>query len=219
MVYIVENNGIYGLTKGQFSATADRGSKNKRGAVNADSAVVLVGSALQLRATYVARGFSGDKAQLVPLIEGAIRLGGTAFLDVISPCVTSNNHAGSTRSYDCVRVHNEAVARIDFIDLAKEVLAEPAPGEVLDLPQPDGMTMRLRKLHEAHDPTDRRAAMTLVQAMQAEGEIPTGLLYVDPKAQDLHHAMNTVAKPLNTLREDALCPGSAVLEKINTGLR
>ena len=121
MVYIVENNGVYGLTKGQFSATADRGSRSKKGMVNNDSPVDLVGMAMQLGATYVGRGFSGDKAQLVPLIKGAINHGGAAFIDVISPCVAFNNHEGSTRSYDHVRAHNEAVSRIDFIDLAKEV--------------------------------------------------------------------------------------------------
>ena len=219
MVYIVENNGVYGLTKGQFSATADRGSQSKKGAVNHDAPIDLVGLALQLGATYVARGFSGDKAQLVPLIEGAMRHGGAAFIDVISPCVAFNNHAGSTRSYDHVRAHNEAVSRIDFIDLAAEVLAEPLPGEVLELPQPDGSLMRLRKLDAAHDPTDRRAAMNRVQEHAAAGEIATGLLYIEPDARDLHQALNTVAAPLNALDEAALCPGASLLEKINAGLR
>jgi 2-oxoglutarate ferredoxin oxidoreductase subunit beta len=219
MVYIVENNGVYGLTKGQFSATADRGSKSKKGAINNDNPVDLVAMALQLGATYVARGFSGDKAQLVPLIEGAIRHGGAAFIDVISPCVAFNNHAGSTRSYDSVRAHNEAVNRIDFIDLAAPITAEPAPGEVLELPQHDGSVLRLRKLHPEFDPTSRRGAMNHLQVLQEEGEIPTGLLYVDPQAGDLHAALNTVAQPLNALREAELCPGAAVLAKINAGLR
>ena len=168
MVYIVENNGVYGLTKGQFSATADRGSKSKKGVLNPDAPVDLIGMALQLGATYVARGFSGDKAQLVPLIEGAIRHGGAAFIDVISPCVAFNNHEGSTRSYDYVREHNDAVSRIDFIDLATERKAEPAPGEVIELPQHDGSVMRLRKLHADYDPTDRVSAMNHVQALQAQ---------------------------------------------------
>jgi 2-oxoglutarate ferredoxin oxidoreductase subunit beta len=219
MVYIVENNGVYGLTKGQFSATADRGSVAKKGAVNNDSPVDLVGMALQLGATYVARGFSGDKAQLVPLIEGAIRHGGAAFIDVISPCVAFNNHAGSTRSYDHVRAHNEAVNRIDFIDLAAPVTAEPAPGEVIELPQADGSVMRLRKLHAEHDPTDRRAAIAHLAALQDQGEIATGLLYVDPRARDLHAALNTVGRPLNTLGEAELNPGSATLARINASLR
>jgi 2-oxoglutarate ferredoxin oxidoreductase subunit beta len=219
MVYIVENNGVYGLTKGQFSATADRGSKSKKGVVNMESPVDLVGLALQLGATYVARGFSGDKAQLVPLIEGAIRHGGAAFIDVISPCVAFNNHAGSTRSYDHVREHNEAVSRIDFIDLGKEVIASAEPGQVIELPQADGSVMRLRRLHADHDPTDRRAAMNHVQAMQADGEIATGLLYVDPQASDLHAALHTVTQPLNRLDEAALCPGAPTLAKINASLR
>jgi 2-oxoglutarate ferredoxin oxidoreductase subunit beta len=222
MVYIVENNGVYGLTKGQFSATADRGSKSKKGVLNNDNPVDLVGMALQLGATYVARSFSGDKAQLVPLIKGAIAHGGAAFIDVISPCVAFNNHAGSTRSYDHVREHNEAVSRIDFIDLAKAPVAEPGtfgPGEVLELPQADGTLMRLRKLHAEHDPTDRVAALTHVQALQAKGELATGLLYIDPEAHDLHAALNTVPRALNALDEQALCPGGEVLAKINAGLR
>jgi len=219
MVYIVENNGVYGLTKGQFSATADRGSKSKKGALNADAPVDLVGLALQLGASYVARGFSGDKAQLVPLIEGAIRHGGAAFIDVISPCVAFNNHAGSTRSYDHVREHNDAVNRIDFIDLAAEIKAEPAAGEVLDLPQADGSVMRLRKLHAGYDPTDRVAAMNQVQALQASGEVVTGLLYVNPQAVDLHATLATSHRPLNALAEAELCPGAAQLEAINAALR
>jgi 2-oxoglutarate ferredoxin oxidoreductase subunit beta len=222
MVYIVENNGVYGLTKGQFSATADRGSKSKKGVLNSDNPVDLVGIALQLGATYVARSFSGDKAQLVPLIKGAFAHGGAAFIDVISPCVAFNNHAGSTRSYDHVREHNEAINRIDFIDLARPTFAEPGafePGQVLELPQADGTMMRLRKLRAEHDPTDRVAALTLVQALQARGEVPTGLLFVDPQARDLHAALNTVPRALNVLDEKALCPGSEVLAKINAGSR
>ncbi len=219
MVYIVANNGVYGLTKGQFSATADRGSKSKKGVVNPDAPVDMIGLALQLGATYVARGFSGDKAQLVPLIEGAINHGGSAFIDVISPCVAFNNHPGSTRSYDYVREHNESVSRIDFIDLAAEVKAAPGPGEVIELPQADGGTMRLRKLHTDYDPTDRISAMNHVMAHQARGEIVTGLLYVDPHVSDLHHGLNTVARALNTLGEAELCPGSAALARLNASLR
>ncbi|HRH88585.1 MAG TPA: 2-oxoacid:ferredoxin oxidoreductase subunit beta [Rubrivivax sp.] len=219
MVYIVENNGVYGLTKGQFSATADRGSKSKKGVLNPDAPVDLIGMALQLGATYVARGFSGDKAQLVPLIEGAIRHGGAAFIDVISPCVAFNNHEGSTRSYDYVREHNDAVSRVDFIDLAQEVKAEPGPGEVITLPQADGSVMRLRKLHPGYDPTDRVAAMNQVQALQARGEVVTGLLYVDPDATELHAALRTSATPLNKLDEAVLCPGPAALAKINASFR
>jgi len=219
MAYIVENNGVYGLTKGQFSATADRGSKSKRGVANADNPIDLCALALQLGATYVARGFSGDKAQLVPLIEGAIRHQGAAFIDVVSPCVAFNNHVGSTRSYDYVREHNEAVARIDFIDLGQTPNASPAPGDCIDLPQADGSLMRLRKLHAEFDPTHRLAALGLVQGLAAKGEVATGLFYVEPGAADLHAGLNTTATPLNRLTEAELCPGSAALHKLNASLR
>jgi 2-oxoglutarate/2-oxoacid ferredoxin oxidoreductase subunit beta len=219
MVYIVENNGVYGLTKGQFSATADRGSKSKKGVQNPDTAIDLVSLALQLGATFVARGFSGDKDQLVPLIKAAFAHGGSAFIDVVSPCVAFNNHAGSTRSYDHVREHNEAVSRIDFIDLASEVKASPAPGDVIDLPQADGSVMRLRKLHAGFDPTDRRKAMDHVQALAEKGEVATGLIYVDADAGDMHDGLDTVPGGLNALGENELCPGAEVLARINAGLR
>jgi 2-oxoglutarate/2-oxoacid ferredoxin oxidoreductase subunit beta len=219
MAYIVENNGVYGLTKGQFSATADQGSKSKKGAVNSDSPVDLVGIALQLGATYVGRGFSGNKAQLVPLIKGAITHGGAAFIDVLSPCVAFNNHPGSTKSYDYVREHNEAVSRIDFITAREEIVSEYAPGEVVDVRQHDGTLLRLRSLHADYDPTDRAAAMAYMHHHAARGEVVTGLLYVDPLATDLHTALNTSDKPLNFLGADALCPGTAALEKLNASLR
>ena len=219
MTYIVENNGVYGLTKGQFSATADQGSKSKKGVVNAESPVDLIGLALQLGATYVARSFSGDKEQLVPLIKGAIGHRGAAFIDVISPCVAFNNHAGSTRSYDYVREHNEAVSRIDFITPREPVTAQYPPGEVIDVEQHDGTVLRLRKLRADYDPCDRVAALAHVQSLQARGEVVTGLLYVDSSAGDLHDALNTSATPLNALRESALCPGAAALDSINASLR
>ena len=219
MVYIVENNGVYGLTKGQFSATADKGSKSKKGVVNADSPVDLVGLAMQLGASFVARSFSGDKAQMVPLIKAAMGHGGAAFIDIISPCVTFNNHAGSTRSYDWVREHNEAVSRIDFITGREEITATIQPGEVVDVEQHDGTTLRLRKLHTDYDPTDRVVAMSYMHARAAEGELLTGLLYVEGEAGDLHTALNTSARPLNSLGAADLCPGTAALGKINASLR
>ncbi len=219
MAYIVENNGVYGLTKGQFSATADQGSKSKKGVINSDSPVDLVAMALQLGATYVARAFSGNKAQLVPLIKGAMEHGGAAFIDVISPCVAFNNHPGSTKSYDYVREHNEAVSRIEFISPRREITVEAAPGEVVDVRQHDGSLLRLRSLHADYDGTDRRAALNFMQAHQARGEVVTGLLYVDPLATDLHTALNTAAAPLNALNEPELCPGTAALAKLNESLR
>ncbi len=219
MTYIVENNGVYGLTKGQFSATADRGSKAKRGAINNDEGIDLVLLALQMGATYVGRSFSGDKAQLVPLIKGALTHDGAAFIDVISPCVTFNNHEGSTKSYDYIREHNEAVNQLDVITLHKEITTEYAPGSVQEVRQHDGSVLRLRKLEETYDASDRIAAMNYVQSRYAEGEIVTGLLYFSPDPRDLHAALDTVATPLNQLSERQLCPGSAALAKFNESLR
>jgi 2-oxoglutarate ferredoxin oxidoreductase subunit beta len=219
MAYIVENNGVYGLTKGQFSATADQGSKSKKGVVNSDNPVDLVGIALQLGASYVARSFSGDKAQLVPLIKGAMTHRGAAFIDVISPCVTFNNHGGSTKSYDYVRQHNEAVSRLDFMTPGEEVTADYAPGEVIDVPHHDGSVLRLRKLHADYDPTDRYAALAYMNQHAVRGELVTGLLYLDALTTDLHLALNTSSTPLNALDEGVLCPGSAALKGINAALR
>ena len=219
MVYIVENNGVYGLTKGQFSATADKGSKSKRGVANTDEPLDMIGMALLLGATYVARSFSGDKQQLVPLIKGAIEHKGAAFLDVISPCVAFNNHPGSTKSYEYVRSHNEAVNRLDFIEGREEITTQYDPGTVTTVQQHDGSLLRLRKLGEDYDPSDKIAAMKRVQEGQAAGEVVTGLLYVDPTPRDLHHHLNTVAAPLNTLDTADLCPGPAALDRINASLR
>jgi len=218
MTYIVENNGVYGLTKGQFSATADAGSKSKKGAINRDTAIDLVAMALQLGATYVGRSFSGDKQQLVPLIKGAIAHRGAALLDVISPCVTFNNHSGSTKSYDYVRAHNESVNRIDFMPRRDSITATYAAGEVIEVTQHDGTVLRLRKLAEGYDPGDRIAAMSHIAAHESRGEILTGLLYVNASADDLHGHLNTVAVALNRLRETDLCPGAAALHAINAEL-
>ncbi|HEY2559358.1 MAG TPA: 2-oxoacid:ferredoxin oxidoreductase subunit beta [Caldimonas sp.] len=215
MTYIVENNGVYGLTKGQFSATADPGSKSKKGAINSDTAIDLVAMALQLGASYVGRSFSGDKDQLVPLIKGAISHRGAALIDVISPCVAFNNHPGSTKSYDYVRAHNEAVNRLDFMPHRDAITAIYAPGEVIEVTQHDGSVLRLRKLSEGYDPGDRLAAMNHIAAYEARGEILTGLLYVDAAAEDLHSHLKTIGVPLNQLGERELCPGSAALAAIN----
>jgi 2-oxoglutarate ferredoxin oxidoreductase subunit beta len=219
MTYIVENNGVYGLTKGQFSATADRGSKSKRGVTNNDSAIDLVGIALQLGASFVARSFSGDKTQLVPIIEAAIKHNGASFIDVISPCVAFNNHAGSTKSFDYVREHNEAVNRLDVISGRAPITVDYAPGTVQVVEQHDGTKLALRKVDADYDVHDRLAAMAFLQKHAAKGQVVTGLLYVDAEAEDLHSHLNTVAAPLNTLGEKELCPGSAALEKINASLR
>jgi 2-oxoglutarate ferredoxin oxidoreductase subunit beta len=219
MTYIVENNGVYGLTKGQFSATADRGSKSKRGVVNSDNAIDLAAMALQLGAGFVARSFSGDKTQLVPLIKAAIEHQGAAFIDCISPCVAFNNHAGSTKSFDYVREHNDAVNRLDFITGREEIKVDYEPGTVEMVQQHDGSTLALRKLAKDYDVNDRLAAMNYLLERGAAGEVVTGLLYLEAEPEDLHAAMNTVGRPLNALGEKELCPGSAALDKINAALR
>ncbi len=219
MVYICENNGVYGLTKGQFSATADKGSKAKGGAVNTDSAIDLVSLALLMGASFVARSFSGDKKQLVPLIKAAIAHRGSAVLDVISPCVTFNNHAGSTKSFDFVRDHNEAVNKLDFVPAKKEITVDYEPGTTEVVRQHDGSFIKLAKLHPDYDPSNRVAALTYLQEREAAGEVVTGLLYIDPDTQDLHEHLGTVDAPLNRMTEEDLCPGADVLETINAEYR
>jgi 2-oxoglutarate ferredoxin oxidoreductase subunit beta len=219
MVYIVENNGVYGLTKGQFSATADKGSKSKKGTVNFDAPIDLVMMALQLGATFVARSFSGDKEQLTPLIKAAILHRGAAFLDVISPCVAFNNHEGSTKSYDYVREHNESVNALDVILPRAPISAAYEPGTLEEVVQHDGSVLRLRKVAAEYDPSDRISAMNFLQQHDAQGEVVTGLLYVDPDPADLHAHLNTVETPFNQLTEDELCPGASALERFNASLR
>jgi 2-oxoglutarate ferredoxin oxidoreductase subunit beta len=218
MVYICENNGVYGLTKGQFSATADKGSKSKT-AVNSDSPIDLVSLALLLGATFVARSFSGDKHQLVPLLKAAIAHQGSAILDVISPCVQFNNNPDSTKSYDFVREHNDAVNRIDFIVPREEIRVDYEPGTVETVRQHDGSLIRLSKLRDDYDPHDRAGAMAYLQERAKAGEVVTGLLYIDNEPKDLHAHLNTVTAPLNALGEAELCPGSKALDAINAAYR
>jgi 2-oxoglutarate ferredoxin oxidoreductase subunit beta len=219
MTYIVENNGVYGLTKGQFSATADRGSKSKRGVINTDNSIDLVAMALQLGATFVARSFSGDKAQLVPIIKAAIEHDGAAFLDVISPCVAFNNHAGSTKSFDYVREHNEAVNSLDIMPPRAPITVDYAEGSVQIVEQHDGSRLALRKLGADYDLHDRTAALGFLQKHSAKGQIVTGVLFVEGEPEDLHASLKTVDRPLNSLGTADLCPGSAALDKINASLR
>ncbi len=219
MVYIVENNGVYGLTKGQFSATADRGSKSKTGVGAADQPIELAGLAIQLGATFVARSFSGDKAQLVPLIKAAFEHHGAAFIDVISPCVTFNNHAGSTKSFDYVREHNIALNELDFIAAREPIEVEYAEGASQAVTLHDGGTIHLRKLDATHDCGDRSMALATLERCRAAGEIPTGLLYLSQETGDLHDTLNTTLRPLNELAERELCPGSKALDAINASLR
>jgi 2-oxoglutarate ferredoxin oxidoreductase subunit beta len=218
MVYICENNGVYGLTKGQFSATADKGSKSKT-AVNSDSPIDLVSMALLLGAGFVARSFSGDKKQLVPILKAAIMHKGSAIIDVISPCVQFNNNPQSTKSYDFVREHNDAVNRIDFIVPREEIKADYEPGTVQVVTQHDGSQLKLSKIDTDYDPHDRAKAMAYLQERHAKGEVVTGLLYIENEGEDLHKHLNTVATPLNKLGEKELCPGTSALTAINEDYR
>jgi 2-oxoglutarate/2-oxoacid ferredoxin oxidoreductase subunit beta len=219
MVYIVMNNGCYGLTKGQDSATADSGSKNKSGQVNLFEAIDLVSLAIELGATFVAQSFSGDKNQLIPLIKAAMRHPGFAFLNVISPCVTFNNNVGSTKSYDYVREHIEATATFDFVPLMKEIKADYQEGSVENLQMHDGSYVRLHKIARDWNPLDRLSAINAVQNAKANSEILTGLLYMNPECKDLHEMIETTERPLNSLAESDLCPGSQILEDINRSFR
>jgi len=219
MVYLVMNNGCYGLTKGQDSATADNGSKNKSGSVNHFEAIDLASLAIELGATFVAQSFSGDKGQLVPLIKAAMAHPGFSFINVISPCVTFNNNLGSTKSYDYVREHIEATATVDFVPIMKQITTSYDAGQTKDVPMHDGSILRLRKLAKDWEPLDRFSAITAMQNAKTSGEILTGLLYIDPESGDLHQLLETSDKPLNTLTEEELCPGAKALTSINAGLR
>lgn len=219
MVYIVMNNGCYGLTKGQDSATADEGSASKKGDPNPFSAIDLPGLALQLGATFVARSFSGDKGQLVPLIKAAMSHRGFALIDVISPCVTFNNNAASTKSYEFVREHAEATGTVDFVPMREEITAHYAPGTGTEVTLHDGSVLHLEKLDESLDPFDRMSAMVALEKHRAAGQILTGLIYIDKHSRDLHDVLETSRRPLNTLTEEDLCPGHKVLANINSSLR
>ncbi len=219
MVYIVENNGVYGLTKGQFSATSDRGSKSKKGVENLDAPIDLVAMALQLGATFVARSFSGDKGQLVPLIKTAFEHRGAAFIDVISPCVAFNNHQGSTKSFDYVREHNIALNALDFITGHAPIEVDYAQGASEVVAMHDGSRIRFHKLASDHDWRDKSAALAVLEKHRAVGEIVTGLIYLNEDPIDLHVRLKTTARPLNALAESDLCPGSKALAAINASLR
>jgi 2-oxoglutarate/2-oxoacid ferredoxin oxidoreductase subunit beta len=219
MVYLVMNNGCYGLTKGQDSATADAGSKSKAGSVNLFESIDLASLAIELGATFVAQSFSGDKTQLIPLVKAAMSHPGFAFINVISPCVTFNNNPGSTKSYDYVREHMETTAMMDFVPIAREIKADYAEGSVEDIVMHDGSHISLRKLDKDWDPLDRSSAMNAVLNSKLKGEILTGLLYMVPETDDLHQMIQTSDRPLNSLSKEELCPGSEILADINSGLR
>jgi 2-oxoglutarate ferredoxin oxidoreductase subunit beta len=220
MLYIIENNGVYGLTKGQFSASADVGTKAKKGETNFQPPIDPVLLAMTLGASFVGRSFSGDKQQLVPLIEAGLRHRGFALLDVLSPCVTFNDHEGSTKSYAYTREHYEPAVQADFVPPEQEITAEYGAGESLAVTMHDGSRIVLRKLDAAYDPTDRGTAQARVQERLKSGEYLTGLLYVDPDGgvdggkREFHQVNHTPEEPLNSLPYEVLSPGSKGLAKI-----
>ena len=219
MTYITENNGVYGLTKGQFSATSDTGSKSKKGVENPDAPIDLVAMALQLGATFVARGFSGDKGQLVPLIKAAFEHRGAAFIDVVSPCVAFNNHEGSTKSFDYVREHNIALNSLDFITGRRPIEIDAQAGVSETVTLHDGSAIRLHRLAEDYDWRDRSAASAMLERHRGEGNLVTGLIYMNEEPMNLHRRLGTSQTPLNEMSEVDLCPGSKALDAINQSLR
>jgi 2-oxoglutarate ferredoxin oxidoreductase subunit beta len=214
MVYIIENNGVYGLTKGQFSASADVGSKSKRGVPNRLAPIDPVMLSLSLGGTFIARSFSGDKEQLVPLLRAALAHRGFALLDIISPCVTFNDHSGSTKSYLYTREHRIAVTQADFVPPAREIVARVGASAVAEVAMHDGRMVRFRSVPQGYDPHDRQAVYTFLQQHQERGEIVTGLLYVDESVGDLHEIGTTPDVPLARLPYEKLCPGASALERL-----
>jgi 2-oxoglutarate/2-oxoacid ferredoxin oxidoreductase subunit beta len=219
MLYVLENNGVYGLTKGQFSASADIGTKSKRGETNAQPPIDPVSLALELGATFVARAFSGDKTQLVPLLKAGLAHKGFALIDVISPCVTFNDHEGSTKSYLNTRKKMLPVIAADFVPPASEITTEYAPGSAVSVQLHDGSTVRLRKLAEDYDTGDRQAAAAEVERHRGKGEVPTGLFFVETKSRDMHDISGTTDVPLSQLPFEKLCPGSAALDELQKSFR
>lgn len=217
MLYVIENNGVYGLTKGQFSATADRGSKQKTGSDNPYEVIDCCALAITLDCGFVARSFSGDAKQLVPLVKAGVSHKGMALLDVISPCITFNNHEGSTKSYKWVQEHDTPIHAMDFIEPQPEIKADYPEGTTKVVDLPDGSQLVLKKLERDYDPTDKSAALTALEKARKDGMLLTGLLYVDPKKQDLNTVLNMVEKPLWALMEAETRPSKAVLDQIMAG--
>src|ERR1700742_4599985 len=214
MIYIIENNGVYGLTKGQFSATADLGSKLKTGVINDLPPIDTCTLAIELGATFVGRSFSGDKKQLSAMLKAAIAHRGTVMLDVISPCVTFNDHEGSTKSYKYIQEHDDAVNEVGFVSSFEEINVDYDPGTTYDVEMHDGSHMRLRKLHPDYDPTSRIGAVTALMQAHEQGEVLTGVFYVDTQKPSFTQMLNLVDEPLATLPESRTRPSRQVLEQI-----
>lgn len=219
MLYVIENNGCYGLTKGQFSASADVGSKSKRGEVNTQAPIDPALLALSLGANFVARSFSGDKESLVPLLKAGLSHKGFALIDVISPCVTFNDHVGSTKSYLHTRKNQLPVVSADYVPFREEITAEIAPGTTKLIEMHDGSHLRLHNVAKDYDATNRASVMAFLQARQQGGEIPMGLLFIDESGVEMHDGNHTVDRPLSQVPFEELCPGSKALEKLQEAYR
>lgn len=219
MLYVLENNGVYGLTKGQFSASADPGSTSKRGEANSMEAIDSALLALSLGATFVARSFSGDKNQLVPIIQAGLAHRGFAFIDVISPCVTFNDHEGSTKSYAHTREHAVEVVHADFVPVRDPIETAYAEGSVQRVTLHDGSTVTLRKVAKDYDATNRDAAYAQIREHQRCGEVMTGLLYISADSKDVHDQNDTVPGALTNVPYDRLCPGNDALQKLQQQFR
>jgi len=219
IIYIIEDNGVYGLTKGQFSATADLGSKLKTGVINDLPPVDTCAMAITLGATFVGRSFSGDKRQLHAMLKAAIAHRGTVMLDVVSPCVTFNDHEGSTKSYKYMKDHDEPLQEVSFVPVFEDITVEYDPGSTVEVTMHDGSRLRLRKLEEDYDPTDRIRAITRHNEAHEKGEVLTGVFYVNPKAPSFVDLLNITEQPLATLSESVVRPGREVLEQVMEELR
>jgi 2-oxoglutarate ferredoxin oxidoreductase subunit beta len=219
LIYIIEDNGVYGLTKGQFSATADVGSKLKGGVVNDLPPIDTCVLAIELGATFVARSFSGDKKQLSAILKAAVAHKGTAMLDVISPCVTFNDHEGSTKSYDYMKQHDEPLHEIDFVPFFENIEVNYDPGETQEVTMHDGSHLRLRKLDHTYDATNKLQAIQAIQDASSRHEVLTGILYVNEQAKDFVELLDIIDEPLATLHPERVRPAPAVLEAIMEELR
>ena len=218
LVYIIEDNGVYGLTKGQFSATADAGSTSKSGVVNDLPAIDTCLLAIQLGATFVGRSFSGDKKQLLAILKAALAHRGTVMLDVISPCVTFNDHEGSTKSYSYMKDHDEPLHEVSFVPAYEDIAVEYDPGTTVEVRMHDGSRLQLRKLEEGYDPRNKVGAVTRLMQAHAQQEVLTGVLYVDTDAPNFHDLLGLPVAPLATLPPDQVRPPKRILDEVMDSL-
>jgi len=219
IIYIIEDNGVYGLTKGQFSATADLGSKLKTGVINDLPPIDTCALAIQLGATFVARSFSGDKRQLLTLLKAAMAHRGTVMIDVISPCVTFNDHDGSTKSYKYSKDHDEPLQEIGFVPSFESIDVDYDPGTTTALRMHDGSELRLRKLDRDYDATNKVGALRMLAESHEKDELLTGVFYVNTEAPTFMDLLNTTDEPLAKLKEDMVRPPKQVLDEIMESLR